>query len=77
MSTRERQRRRRNRRSDPARLVLLLVLACTAGLAVLLTVGLLYVSAVASNIPPLSKLKPSQQTSSQIFASQRRAARNR
>ena len=69
MSTRERQRRRRKRRSDPARLVLVGVIGVVAAFAVLLTISLLYVSAVASNIPPLGKLKPvKQQTSSVIYA---------
>jgi penicillin-binding protein 1A len=68
MSTRERQRRRRRRRSDPARLVLMLVLATSGALVLVLAVGVLYVSAVASKIPPLTKLRPSQQTSSTIYA---------
>jgi penicillin-binding protein 1A len=66
MSTRERQRRRRRRRSDPARLVLILVVAAAAGLTIMLTIGVLYVSAVASNIPQI--LKPTQQTSSTVYA---------
>jgi penicillin-binding protein 1A len=69
MSTRERQRRRRKRRSDPARLVLILAIAATVALGLVLTIGVLYVSAVASNIPPLSKLKPvRQETSSTVYA---------
>ncbi|HEX2702934.1 MAG TPA: transglycosylase domain-containing protein [Solirubrobacteraceae bacterium] len=69
MSTRERQRRRRKRRSDPARLVLVGVIAVVTAFALVLTISLLYVSAVASNIPPLGKLKPvKQQTSTVIYA---------
>ena len=69
MSTRERQRRRRKRRSDPARLVLVGAIGVVAAFALLLAIGLLYVSAVASNIPPLGKLKPvKQQTSSVVYA---------
>jgi penicillin-binding protein 1A len=45
----------------------MLVIASAAGLALVLTAGVVYVSAVASKIPPLSKLKPVQQTSSTIY----------
>jgi penicillin-binding protein 1A len=49
--------------------VLALVIALVAALVVLLGVAVVYVSAVASRIPPLSKLKPiTQQTSSTIYA---------
>jgi penicillin-binding protein 1A len=69
MSTRERQRRRRNGRSDPARLVLVGVVGVVAAFALVLVAAVLYVSAVASNIPPLGKLKPvKQQTSTLIYA---------
>jgi penicillin-binding protein 1A len=69
MSTRERQRRRRKRRSDPARLVLVGVIGVAVAVALVLAVSVLYVSAVASNIPPLGKLKPvKQQTSTSIYA---------
>jgi penicillin-binding protein 1A len=69
MSTRERQRRRRKGRSDPTRLVLVGAIGVVAAFVLVLVAGVLYVSAVASNIPPLGKLKPvKQQTSTTIYA---------
>jgi penicillin-binding protein 1A len=69
MTTRERQRRRRHRRSDPARLVLMLVLGIAGVCGLVVMAAVVYVSAVASNIPPLKKLVPIEQhTSSTIYA---------
>jgi penicillin-binding protein 1A len=68
MTSRERQRRRQRRRSDPARAVLLVIVAGVVLLALVLGAGVLYVSAVASDIPPLDKIPVKQQTSSAIYA---------
>jgi penicillin-binding protein 1A len=68
LTTRERQRRRGRRRSDPARAVLVGAVAACVLAGLVLAAGVLYVSAVASGIPPLDKIPVRQATSSVIYA---------
>jgi len=68
MTSSERQRRRHRRRSDPAQAVLVLVVALVVLLALVAGAGAVYVSAVASDIPPLDKIPVKQETSSVVYA---------
>jgi penicillin-binding protein 1A len=68
LSTRERQRRRSRRRSDPARAVLAAIVALCVLAGLVLGIGILYVSAIAGEIPPLDKIPVRQATSSVIYA---------
>jgi len=58
MTASERQRRRKTRRKDPARLVLILGGALFGALAVILVAGVVVVAAIAQKVPPINKLVP-------------------
>src|ERR1700722_2932177 len=58
MTARERQRRRKTRRKDPARLVLILGGALFGAIAVILVAGVVVVAAIAQKVPPIDKLVP-------------------
>ena len=58
MTASERQRRRKTRRKDPARLVLILGGALFGALAVILVAGVVVVAAIAQKVPPIDKLVP-------------------
>jgi penicillin-binding protein 1A len=57
MTARERQRRRRTRRKDPTRLILILGGAVFGAIALVLVIGVAYVAAIANKVPPLKDLK--------------------
>ena len=57
MTARERQRRRRLRRKDPVRFLLVMCGALFGVLVVILVAGVTYVSAIAQKVPPLSQLQ--------------------
>ncbi|HVC84428.1 MAG TPA: transglycosylase domain-containing protein [Solirubrobacteraceae bacterium] len=58
MTASERQRRRKTRRKDPARLVLILGGALFGALALTLVAGVVVVAAIAQKVPPIDKLVP-------------------
>src|ERR1700676_639113 len=57
MNARERQRRRKTRRKEPARILLIVGGALFGSLALVLIAGVTLVAAIADRVPPLSQLR--------------------